>query len=326
MKAISKVYTTLVILGIIIILLIIIPTKISHIGIIILALYIAYLILSIKIINADKIATIVLLGRALGDVESGVMIAPAGIVKVVSFPRTIFNDELPGNPELIFGEEGKIPDGMFRPIRIKFGNPDPLDIDLINDPYNVCMVVDVVPVVNWRISNATLFFVNIGSIEKLRVILSDKVVADFGVKFSTMTPAKAGKILDQISDELKTKLITETIEWGIKVNNTDIKPFNFSHHMNTAVVGVSVAKLNKKSAIETGIGAAEVKRLMIEAEAVGMTKLGKLAKTEQGKYVIYLQTLQKAFENADYSIIPGGDLFSAFAGIKEMLTKINGGK
>lgn len=320
MKAISKIYLVLGIIAVIII-----PTiAISKIGIIVLALYIAYLILSIRIINADKIATVILLGKALGDVEPGIMIAPAGIVRIVTFPRAIFNDELPADPEYIYRGNDKIPDGMFYPIRIKFGNPDSADIDLKDDPYNVCMVVEVVPVVNWRISNATEFFINIGSIEELRKILSDKVIADFGVKFSKMTPAKALQQLHTISEELRVKLSAETGGWGISINNTDIKPFNFSHDLNIAVIKVSEAELNKKAKIQEGIGVAEAERLMIEAKAVGYTKLAKLAKTEEGKYAIYLQTLEESLKSANYSIIPGGsDLFSAFAGIREMLNKLN---
>jgi regulator of protease activity HflC (stomatin/prohibitin superfamily) len=309
--------------------------------VIVFALIVAYLLVfSFGTVQSNEIATKLVFGKAKGDIEPGLYFAPPGIVRIERYPRTNFQDELPADPEHIFRKDDveKIPPGMFPPIRVKFGQPDPTDLTLANDPYNIPMVAEVVPVVSWHITNATMFYMTIGSIENCRKIIQDKVVGVFGNKFSAITPAKASLHLGETSEELEGILKTETTTWGIEIDDAYVKPFVFSHSLNKSVTDVSEAKQKAKATIETaeatrqktvkeGAGVAEARRLLLEAEAVGLEKLAAISKTPEGQLTLWMETMKNAFEKANYSIIPANDPFiGATAGISEALKRLKGEK
>lgn len=308
--------------------------------VIILALVVAYLVFSVGTVQSNEIATMLVFGEAKGDIKPGLYFAPLGIVRIERYARTYFQDELPSDPEHIFRKDDveKIPDGMFPPIRVKFGQPNPADTTLVDDPYNIPMVAEVVPVVSWHITNATMFFVTIGSIRNCRKIIQDKVVGVFGDEFSAITPAKASLHLDETSKKLEEILRKETATWGIEIDDAYVKPFIFSHSLNKSVTDVSEARQKAKATIATaeatkkktvleGAGVAEARRLFLEAEAIGMEKLAAISKTPEGQLTLWMETMRKAFEKANYSIVPANDPFiGATAGISEALKRLKGEK
>jgi regulator of protease activity HflC (stomatin/prohibitin superfamily) len=223
-------------------------------------------------------------------------------------------------------------------LRLKFGQPRPEDkgTPLGEDPYNIAMVAEVVPVVSWHITDATTFFKVMGSVQNCRKVMTDKAIGVFGNKFSKVTPARAALSLFRISNDLEQTLKAETATWGVTIDDAYVKPFIFSHGLNKAVVGVEEARQNAKSARETaygtrdklkaeGDGAAHARRVMLLAEAIGITKLAEVSKTPEGQMTLWMETMKKAFERAQYSIVPGSEMFTAFAGISEAVKKIKTG-
>lgn len=338
----------------IILMLLKIKTKGINIGTVLLTLELCYTALSYGTVKIDEVGAMFFLDRPMKNLKKGPYIAFLGILSVKKERGTFFQDELPAEPEKIYRGDDKVPDGMFPPIRIKFGMPREDDTEsLKNDPYNVSIVADVVPVVAWRIANPIIFFEKMGTIENCRQILSDKAIAIFGDDLSQMTPAKAllelRKISQTLENELREAILKE--KWGIELKDAYLKPFNFSHPLNDAVVNVVKegeyakatkikAAAEKQKRIDEGDGAAyaeekmllakakgesEIKKLILEVERLNLKKVIKLGETENGKLIIWMETLKKAVENAQYSIIPGSELFTATSGIKEMLEKVKGG-
>lgn len=330
-----------------------------NVAIIILAVELSILPFSFGTVKVDEVAAMFFFEKPIGELTSGWYLAPYGIISVKKENGAFFQDELPAEPENIFRGDGPTPEGKFPPIRIKFGMPDKNDDEILkNDPYNVSIVADIVPVVAWRISNPIIFFTKMKTVENCRKILSDKSIAICGDNLSKMTPAKALLSLKSISKNLETTIrkATESTKgssesWGIEIKDAYLKPFNFSHALNDAVVGVVKADLKKKETIissegerqkkiNEGIGAAKaeesmlfaqakgeskIKKLILEVERINLEKIIQLGETENGMLVIWMETLKKALENAEYSIVPGSELFTAISGIKEMLNKIKGG-
>ena len=331
-----------------------------NIAIIILAIELSLLPFSFGTVEVDEVAAMFFFGKPIGELEPGWYLAPAGFIKVKKENGAFFQDELPAEPEKIYRGEGPTPDGKFPPNRIKFGMPAEDDSETLKkDPYNVSIVADVVPVVAWRICDPIVFFEKMKSVENCRKILSDKSIAVCGDELSKMTPAKALINLKAISKTLETAIREavgsneeeSTESWGIEIKDAYLKPFNFSHALNDAVVGVVKADLkrqetikesegSKQKKINEGIGDAdaeekmliarakgesEIKKLILEVERINLEKVIQLGESENGKLVLWMQTLQKALENAQYSIVPGSELFTATSGIKEMLDKIKGG-
>lgn len=308
-------------------------------GAVMLGLEMAYLVFSFGTIGVDEVAAKFCFGAPAGNLAPGLYFAPPGIMSVKRAQGTQFQDELPGEPSQIFRKDDKevVPPGMFPPIRVKFGMPKKDDSEeLKDDPYNVPMTAEVVPVVSWKITDATAFFTNYQDVEAFRRILEDKAVEVFGNEFSGVTPAKALKTLSATSTNLQNKILEETAGTGVEVIDAFVKPFIFSHDLNTSVVNVSIARQDAQSVRikaagekdrlrEEGIGKAEARKLMLEAEAVGVSKLAEISKTPEGQMTLWMETMAKAFANAQYSIVPGSELFTAFAGISEAMKKIKTG-
>jgi regulator of protease activity HflC (stomatin/prohibitin superfamily) len=323
-----------------------------NIPILLLGIEVGLLFFSFGKVNTDEVAAMFYFGRPIGNLEPGWYFAPIFFYSVKKENGAFFQDELPAEPEDIFRGDGPTPEGKFPPIRIKFGMPrNDDDETLKNDPYNVSIVADVVPVVAWRITDPILFFTKMKTVENCRKILSDRAIAVCGDKLSTMTPAKALQNLRDISEELEKVLKASVVGWGIEIKDAFLKPFNFSHGLNDAVVGVVKADLKRQETIKEsegsriklineGVGKAdaeekmllarakgesEIKKLILEVERINLEKVIKLGETDTGQLVLWMETLKKALEKAQYSIIPGSELFTATSGIKEMLEKIKGG-
>lgn len=259
-------------------------------GAILLALVIAYLVFCFGTVEPDEVAMMTVWGKPVKNLGKGVYFAPAGIVSVRKESGTIFQDELPADPEMIYRGEDKPPAGMYPPIRVKFGQPDPKDTALADDPYNVPMVAEVVPVVSWHITDAITFFQVMGTTANCRKQMADKAVEVFGNKFAKITPAKAALALGKTSKDLEKKLRGETIGWGIQIDDAFVKPIIFSHALNKAVESVGQAREaakatvltaegEKKKRIEEATGAAEAVRLSAAAEKARLVSTG-LAKTD----------------------------------------------
>src|SRR3989344_3533169 len=259
-------------------------SKTAIVGAILLGLEVAYLIFSFGTVGVDEVAAKFCLGAPCGNLDPGPYFAPPGVTKIRRGKSTRYQDELPGEPRQIFrsdDDNATIPTNMFPPIRVKFGSPQADDdASLKKDPYNIEMVAEVAPVVSWKIIDATTFFSSYDDVNAFRKILEDKAVEVFGNAFSKMTPAKALRKLAETSRRLQKKIEDETVNTGVEIVDAFIKPFIFSHPLNTSVVGVSIARQNaeavkatatgaKQKLIDEGVCAAEAVRLMLEAEATG---------------------------------------------------------
>lgn len=259
-------------------------------GLVLLALIVAYLIFSFGIIDADEVGLLKFLGKPIKHLNSGLYVAPAGFFSVDRETGTKFQDELPADAEHIFHNEDVqiVPSGMFPPIRIKFGGPLPEELEdqalwplLKDDPYNYAMVVEVTPVVAWRITDMVVFRQRLGTPENCRKNLTDKCIAIFGDEFAKMTPAKATLKLRETSQNLENILAEEVKDgWGIKIVDAYIKPLGFSHALNISVVGVKIADQNGKAAvIKTE---AEAKSILVTAAAEQKRVLATGLATPQG--------------------------------------------
>lgn len=307
----------------------------GDVGFALIIIQILITIMSVGKTENFEVGFISLFGKPLYQLKPGAYYALPFIMEVWKERGTIFQDELPANPEKIFRQDDEmpVPEGMFPPIRIKFGPPDPNDNIAIDNPYNKEMTVEVVPVVSWQIEDPIKFRARIGSVELMRKILEDQAIALFNAEFAHITPAKASRILNETSDKLKAKLQSEVTDLGITIHTAFIKPFIYSHNLNKSVIAVSVSEqaalktkiesaATRQKLIDEGAGAAEARRLLLEAEAVGTKQLAELAKTSEGQIVLWMETLKTAMERSQFSIIPGSEAYSALGGLMETFKRI----
>lgn len=326
-----------------------------HLVKLVFVLEIIYFLSSLKKIDVDKIGAILFFGKPIEDVGPGFCFVPFLIMELKTETRLIIQDELPCEPEKIWRAEdhGNLttpPPGYFPPIRITFGPPekDETKPNFIegNNPYDKQMTVEVVPVISWRIIKYTVFLGEIGTIENAKKQMEDVAITQFAADFAKITPAVALKGLDSHSQTLRAAIEERVKSWKVEIVSAQIKPFIFNHDLNIAVIKVSEAEQQKKADItksegtsqkirnegdalaETsakkikleGVELANARELLLKAEAIGVEELSKVAQTEEGKITLWLDTMKTALEKSNHTIIPGGDFFSALAGINEIIT------
>jgi regulator of protease activity HflC (stomatin/prohibitin superfamily) len=292
------------------------------------ALAVVYFIFSLGTRQLDEVAALLRFGKPIADLEKGLYFAPLGIYEIRKEAGTIFEDELPADPEKIYHEDGPIPEGMFRPILVKFGQPrEDDDGALKKDPYNVAMVAKVVPVVRWQITRPIVFFGTIGNVANCRKSMEDLAVSLFGIEFAHETPALASRRLEDISVELLRQISEVAVGWGIDVNGVNIKPFQFSHALNTAVVGVSAAQQNALARVHEAHGAADAEVVAAVAEQKRLLTTG-LAVTRGSKTITGADGKEYKYEEIelvpDATTKANADALTALKELKGTLV-LNGG-
>ncbi len=312
-----------------------------------------YLILfSFGKVEVNEVGALFLWGKPVRNLKPGLYFAPKGVFSVRKEIGTEIQNEIPAEAGKIYHGKEEIPEGMFGPIRIKFGparDNDPKK--LRDDPYNHSMVVEVVPIVKWRILDLKIFFEKMGTIKNCENIIAFKAIEVIGDDFSEITPARALQKLGETNTRMETELENQTMDSGIEIIDAYVKPFDFPYDLNSAVVNVSKERQNARSTVisaeaskekrvQEGLGEASfiketlearatgearIKKLILEAEAIGIDKLIDIANKKGGEVIVWMKTLATALEKSKYSIIPGSELFKATSGIQEMLGKIKGG-
>lgn len=291
----------------------------TNTGAVLLSLVASYLMFSFTIVNIDEASMMTEWGKPVGNKPAGWYFTPLGVVKIRKEKGTIFQDELPADPEKIYRGDGNPPDGMFPPIRVKFGQKNSADRALEEDPYNIPMVAEVVPVVSWHIDDATTFFRVMGDVGNCRKNMADKAVELFADKLAHMTPAKAALRLSKISQKLEIKLKAETATWGIVIDDAYIKPIIFAHELNDAVVKVKIADQNAKATVITA-GAEKKKRI---EEATGDAEAIKLKADADGHRLVVTGLAQTDGSGKITELNPDANVRVQAEALKE-LSKVTG--
>jgi regulator of protease activity HflC (stomatin/prohibitin superfamily) len=227
---------------------------------------ILYTIFSFRNVGQTELGAILFFGKPVKEVSSGLVFVPFGICKLEIETRLVIQEELPGNPELIFRGDGETPKGMFPPIRIPFADkPEKGD-----DPLNKRITAEIVPVIRWRILNYITFLINIGSKEEAKRQMEDVTIALCMRELPQKSVAEALVTLQDFNKKLQ-KTIEELVgSWGIKVETVQIKLINFHRELNKAIASVAEAGFQKKAVITVGEG--ERQKRMLEGEGSGLAE------------------------------------------------------
>lgn len=276
-------------------------------------------------------------------------------------PEKIFFGDV--NKDLEGSKKGQIPQGLSIPIRVTFGQPNDKSGISSDDPLNQPQQTLVVtPIVTVRIYDLELFYINLSSnLYKMKKIISDVAETMFTTDFGKDTAAVIKQDMDIHRNNLK-KTIGKTIEmysWGVEFIDALIKPFGLSHDLNNSTNNLAIEK-QKALAIERtaeaeakkierlakaeakkielkasadrfrleeeGEGNAKALKLLLEAKAVGNQILMNTMESDKGRLLIMLQTIETAIKGANFSIVPGNELYGALSGIKELYNKMDQGK
>lgn len=200
-----------------------------------------YALASIRVIPEAHVAGMVAIGIPLIHLESGPAIVPAIIAKVVVFPGTYQQDELPADPEHIFRKEDveTVPPGFFPPNRITFKKKDGT-----SDPLNRRITAEVPLIVVWKVVNVPRFIKAIGSKPERAIAEARRQMNDTGIAAAVKylgknkTAGEALAELEEASDAVDEAITASTKAWGVDIPRAEIKALGFNHALNDAMAKV----------------------------------------------------------------------------------------
>lgn len=290
---------------------------------------ITYILASIRMVDAQEVGAVFFFGKPLFNVNPGLYIVPLGICELKRETGLVIQMELPANPEYIFlGDEPKIPDGFFAPIRVTFIGHADLPDDLKNagvievadknDPLNKNrLTAQVVPIVRFIIPRDKYieFYKTIGNIEEAKKQLLDQTVAIFTQDLSRVTVAVALKNLEIFSKRFEKELDKVVKTWGADFKNANIKAIQFTHNLNNSISGVNMAEFVAKAQKLEGQGEGDKQKAIIDGRAEGLKKMmGDL--NVSGEIVLGAETARGITSNpGQKTIIAGSRGFTDLAGI-----------
>jgi len=293
-----------------------------------------YTVGSLSTIGPTELGALLVFGRPVKELGSGLVFIPFGICSLEKETRLVIQDELPTDPDKIFrpGKEESelnIADPKYKdfkpPIRIPFGYPDKEGLEN-EDPLDNRVTAEVVPVIRWKITKGKYltFLTTIGSREDARRQMEDTTVATLMEAFAQITPAVALKGLKAHNENLKKKLIESVVGWGIEIIDAEVKAINFNRSLNEAITSVPEADLEKHAKILIAEG--ERRKLELEGEGAGAAEKAILDGRTEGlvqmakklgvnpELVLSALTAQSITDNpSDKVIIAGSEGFTNLA-------------
>lgn len=268
-----------------------------------------FVVKSYQQIEPNEGGSLVFLGKALYNLESGPHIVWKYVAMVVFGLRTRQQREFPAESEKIFyGDVKDMPEDMVEPFRITTGGKAKLEEG--DDPLKCRLTLNVSYFTAFRISDMTQFckVIGFGPVEengKSREVvdleeafrqLEDTAKRVLNQEFARRTPeeiiAEQGKIATTLSrqlDKLVRKPNKSQEEWGIDLQEVALTNIGLSHSLNKALTDIPMALYEAQKAITAGAAAAKVyfltaqqetivKKLMLTAEAEGLEAIARKLK------------------------------------------------
>ncbi len=331
-------------------------------GMIILSIELFHFGLSFKIVGPKELGAVLLFGRPLYQVKSGLVYVPFIICQIEKELKTVEPIQFPAEPERVDKsgiDEKPVTHGFLKPIRITTCNKEMLIPEFkerikecLSDPLNDMMTLEPSVVVSFKIIDFIPFLTNAGSIKNIKTQMRYVIESVLNVEFPKRTPLLILLDKESINKELKEmikKLVgekpvtpeEEDRSWGINVISVMLAEIDTTKTVNTKlrdvvdskldkIINITIAEGKKQARIlegegenkyktEEGIGAANARRCLLEAEAEGLEQIAKVAETEQGRLAVISKIQEEAMKNAQYSIVP--DSMNFISGIQEILKR-----
>lgn len=298
-------------------------------------LQILYVILSFKQIGPRDTGVLLFFGKPILSVGSGLAFAPLGIIKLETITKIVREKEYP-DPEKVYKGKGDVPSEKIPPIRVIQGQKE-VEAGKEKDPLDKRLTTEISIIIRYRVTNFMTFIGTIGSIEELDRTIEDVLVATLRKELAIISPAQTLKEWRKIEETLHVEVKDLVKDWGVEVQTTRLKEVDIGHGVNTALMDIIESALKKESIIINadaekekrkleGIGSAEARRVILEAEAVGYKKIATELGLKESELVLFAETVKTLTEKSQYTLLTGAsgvaDLFGVIGAIKNVLPKM----
>ena len=206
-----------------------------------------------------------------------------------------------------------------------------------DDPLNVRMTAETPLAVRLKIKSLVKFLTTFGSLEKAKDQIQDIAVAMLNREFSKITPAVAqahlGTFSELIKEEIVERIESDKSGGGIEIVTVLLRPFGYSHKLNTSLQSFAEARANKRATVINaeaqkekdklegeGKGAAE--KAVLDNRAEGLANMAKKLGVLPG-VVIGAETARKITENpGQKTVIVGAKGFGDLIAVGSVLGEV----
>lgn len=255
--------------------------------------------LSLRTFANTEYGTVFFFGRPSFVVSGGgLKLIPRGLFSVKLEPASVFQIELPGEPEDVQKTSDKEPlhvvevkvDGKVvtktkvRPIRITTKRPTGGDL---KDPLNTQLTIEPSFWFRWRIVNPLLYQLQIGSPEEAAKQLRDLGETILTEKITQLTPVELTTGFTALLNDFRTACAVEVDKWGIEVAESGLNPIDYGKDIAVVLDNIGIEKGNvavaESKAEQTRIkAAAERDRLAEEGRGRGIATENEIAGRGRG--------------------------------------------
>ncbi len=249
-------------------------------GGLLLVLQMLYIVASFKIVGPTRLGAVLLFGKPIYNVSSGLCFVPLFICTLEEEARLNIEREWPANPEKIYRGDGTSPEGFFPPNRITFGYPSKPDTNDPNDPrrdlgeddpLNRRVTLEVPIFAVYRIDDFCKFLTTVGTTGEADRILNDIALGAIADDFGKFTPAVINKDLNRYTEKARRAVeeFADNNDFGISMATVQIKQLLPAHSLNEEIQKMSMAAAQKVATMTTAEGEKEKRRLEGEGDGLG---------------------------------------------------------
>lgn len=291
-------------------------------GWMIISIEILHLYLSLKKVGPQELGAVLIFGRPLYQVKSGLVYVPFVICQLSKDDGTVISIQYPAEPEKIDKtglDDRPVLPGFMKPIRITTASIDTIPKEFMegikkrinisdkfyNDPLNGRMTLEPVIFIRFQIrrDDYISFLTHLGDIEKTKTAIRDTVDAVLNIEFSKRTPILILMDIEDINKEIKNSLeiligeipdpkdpdsFNPEESWGIDVLRSQLTEIDLTKKINVSLRDIIDSNLR----INVTIKDAEGRKVARGLDGEGENKF----ETEKG---IGLANARESFLNAE---------------------------
>ncbi len=246
----------------------------------VLALQLLHIALSFTNVNRNEIGGVLFYGRAIKEVDSGIIFIPLGLLQLVTLPAYPIQVQFPGDPEKIFKGSDEEYFKLSEEERKKFVLPiralsgESKDAGQPTSILETQMTLEVNFYVRWTIEHFWVFLTRIGSIDEANRQLRDSGERVVVQAVSSRTPGTVVKELLQINTQLEEALEAITEDAGVRIDEAAMLAPDLTLGVNQAMRDTVKEKAKAEQRIISATAAARETVLTAEAEEVRLTREG----------------------------------------------------
>jgi len=273
-----------------------------------LGIYFFFLYLCFEKIGPNEIGCVLLFGKPLFQVSSGLIFIPKPFYELIKETRLVIEEQYP--------EDEITNSRKITPIYITHGSSQATS----TDPLDNRITTAVSLVCRYKITDLSKFLTSIGDREQLRRQIRDIVVTTTQVECSKETVGKNYNRLPEINSKLKFGVENLTGDWGIEIVTVLLQNIDLGGAINDALRNVPISIINKEvnknnsqKIYYDGLAEAEVHKAFQFAKAEGYKVIARELNISEPAVVYQIDTLANMWRknNADINLYSGdmGEIF-----------------